>query len=71
MEKPITLIYEEFKQGLTDLIHNSGLPPFVVEPVLQSCLSETKNAAKHQYEYEKALYEKYMSEKDDNNSDQN
>lgn len=60
MEKPISVIYEEFKQDLASLINNSGLPAFVVEPVLQDYLSEIKAIKERQYQVEKAQYEESL-----------
>ena len=60
MNKPITMVYEEFKQQLADLINNSGLPVFVIEPILQSYLSEVRTLVKRQYEYDKAQYEEAL-----------
>ena len=60
MNKPITMVYEEFKQQLADLINNSGLPVFVIEPILQNYLSEVRTLVKRQYEYDKAQYEEAL-----------
>lgn len=60
MEKPITVIYEEFKNELASLINNSGLPAFVVEPVLQDYLNEIKMIKERQYQIEKAQYEESL-----------
>ena len=60
MEKPITLIYEELKNNLADIINNSGLPAFIIEPVLQNYLNEVKNIEKKQYEYDKKEYEESL-----------
>lgn len=68
MNKPITVVYEDFKQELADLINNSGLPAFVIEPILQSFLEETRVVVKKQYQIDKDLYEKSLKEecKEDN-----
>ena len=58
MNKPITLVYEEFKANLMYLINSSGLPAFVIEPVLLQYASEVKAAANSQYEED---LEKYQS----------
>ena len=58
MNKPITIMYEDFKQELANLINNSGLPAFMIEPVLQNYLNETKIAVKRQYESDKKQYKK-------------
>lgn len=57
MNKPISVVYEEFKDELANLINNSGLPAFVVEPVLQDYLNEIKIIKEKQYQMEKAQYE--------------
>ena len=62
MNKPSTIIYEEFKQDLANLINNSGLPAFVIEPVLQNYLNETRTIMQRQYQADKAEYEKFLAE---------
>lgn len=62
MNKPITMVREETKKALADVINNSGLPPFVIEPILVEFLNETRYAAQQQYEAEKAQYEKAVKE---------
>ena len=57
MEKPFTIIYEEFKEGLKSLINNSGLPACIIEPILDGCLIEIRTIAKKQYELDKNQYE--------------
>ena len=60
--KPITIVYEDFKQNLADVINNSGLPPFIIESVLYSYLIETRNAAKQQYQFDKVKYAEALSQ---------
>ena len=62
MNKPITVVYEDLKQELADLINNSGLPAFIIESILQSFLEETRIAAKRQYQLDKDTYEKFLKE---------
>lgn len=62
MNKPITIAYEEFKQQLADLINNSGLPIFMIEPILQNYLSEIRTLIKRQYEMDKSSYEASLVE---------
>ena len=57
MDKPITIIYEGFRQDLANLINNSGLPAFVIESVLQNYLLETRSAAERQYQSDKIKYD--------------
>ena len=60
MEKPISVIYEEFKNELASLINNSGLPAFVIEPILNDYLNEIKIIKERQYQTEKARYEEFL-----------
>lgn len=60
MEKPISIVYEEFKDRLASLINDSGLPAFVIEPILRDYLSEIKMIKEKQYQIEKAQYEEFL-----------
>lgn len=66
MQKPITMIREETKIALANIINNSGLPPFIIEPILAEFLTETRIAAQQQYENEKAEYEEQMKQEGQN-----
>ena len=60
MNKPITIKREEFKECMAGIINDSGLPAFIIEPILQEFLVETKNAARMQYQYDLKQYEAYL-----------
>lgn len=60
MEKPISIVYEEFKEALANLINNYGLPAFVIEPVLRDYLSEVQMIKERQYKMEKNQYEESL-----------
>lgn len=57
IEKPITVIRQEFIDAISSDINNCGLPLFVVEPILKDVYLEVKSLSKKQYELEKAEYE--------------
>lgn len=59
--KPITVARNEFIGNLLNLINESGLPPFIVEPILKEVYFETQEASKKQLEYDMAMYEKELS----------
>lgn len=61
MSKPITVAYEDLKSGIAELINGSGLPAFMIEPVIKDFLIEIKDVAKQQYEYDKEQYDAEMS----------
>ncbi len=60
MNKPVSIIREEFKNDLINLINNSGLQLFIVEPILQEVFLEVRAAAKNQYELDKKRYEESL-----------
>lgn len=68
INKPTTIVRQEFIDNLKNLINNSELPAFVIEPVLRDFLEEVKMVVKKQYEIDKSYYEKIISEKDKDNN---
>ena len=60
MNKPATLIYNDFRQDLAKLINDSGLPAFIIELVLQNCLHEVKAIRENQYRLDKTEYEQSL-----------
>lgn len=61
MKKPVTLVIEETKTKLAEIINTSGLPPFVIEPILSTFLQEVHAASKRQYEIDKLQYEQAVA----------
>lgn len=55
--KPITIVRAEFVQKITDLINDSMLPPFIIEPILKDMYLQSKTMAQKQYEIDKKNYE--------------
>lgn len=55
--KPISIAREEFINALANLINESGLPAFIISPVLKEVLVEVQNAERVQLEQDKAFYE--------------
>lgn len=64
MDKPIMLIRKETIEKLANVINESGLPAFIIEPILKDFLSETKIAMQKQFEVEKSQYEESLKRKD-------
>lgn len=62
MNKPFSMMCEEFKQNVVNLINSSGLPPFVIESILKNHLNEVSNIANNQYQIDKAEYERLLFE---------
>lgn len=59
MEKPIVLIREEFIDKLKDLVNGSGLPPFMLHPILQDFLNQIIRLENEQYTEAKKEYENW------------
>ena len=60
MDKPQTVAYEELRLDIASLINTSGVPAFIVKPIIKDLLYELEEIEKKQYEYDKAQYESYL-----------
>ena len=58
MDKPVTLLQREFQDKLVDLINNSCLPAFVLEPILEQALNRVSELAEERYQLDLAEYRK-------------
>ena len=58
IQKPITVVREEFIRNISDLINNAGLPPFIIEPIIKDIHNEVKTAAEMQYRKDLDEYNK-------------
>ena len=57
IEKPITIIRQEFIDNISNDINNSNLPLFIIEPILKDVYLEIKTLSQKQYEIDKEEYE--------------
>ena len=57
INKPVMMLREEFIMNMSNLINTSGLPLFIIEPIVRDMLMEINVNVKKQYEMEKAQYE--------------
>lgn len=62
VRKPIMLLRQEFFTNLTNLINNSGLPLFCIEPILRDTLNGVSVELEKQYRIEKMQYEKALED---------
>jgi len=56
MNKPITILKEEFVKQLSDLINNSGLAPIILEPIFKEVYGNINRMYKTQLESDKERY---------------
>lgn len=59
--KPITVVRSEFINNLTTLINESGLPPFVIEPVLKDMLYNVRIMAQRQLDEDMQEYHEKLA----------
>lgn len=59
--KPITVARAEFISSMTSLINNSGLPPFIIEPILKDMLYDVRIMAQKQLEQDTASYHEMLA----------
>lgn len=59
--KPMSVARAEFIDSLTDLINNSMLPPFVIEPILKDMYNDIHMVSQRQYEAEVKRYNEELS----------
>lgn len=60
-QKPMTVAKEDFASNLTDLINNSGLPAFVIEPIMKDMYFEVRDVAREQYKKDNEQYQSALN----------
>lgn len=56
MNKPANLIVEETKEGIVKIINESGLPPFLLEPILKDLYNQVNILKQQELEQSKKQY---------------
>lgn len=67
MEKPISLKLKDFKNDAVNLINTSGLPLFIVEPILREVLVAVQTKVEQEYQQDKINYEQSLKEQEGEN----
>lgn len=65
MNKPITILREEFAKKLVELCNTSELPFFIVEGILRDMAAEAHAASIKQYEADLKSFNENTSEEED------
>lgn len=65
MNKPLTVMRQEFAEQMVDTINNSGLPAFVMLEVVEKCASELSALTNQQYKQDKQAYEKSLEKSEE------
>ena len=62
MNKPANLIVEETKENIVKTINESGLPPFLVEPILKDLYNQISILKQQELEKSKQEYENSLNQ---------
>lgn len=62
MTKPANLIIEETKENLVKVINESGLPPFLLEPVLKDLYNQISILKQQELEKSKQEYKDSLNQ---------
>lgn len=63
IDKPITIVREEFREQLLNICNDSGLPMFCIEDILKDFIQQVHLAVIKQYEKDKEEYEQILKQK--------
>jgi hypothetical protein len=63
IEKPITLVREDFINGVIDLCNDSGLPFFMIEDIMKDLIQQIHTAAQRQLEEDRKKYKEELEKK--------
>ena len=69
MNKPSSVLRQEFIEKQIDLINTSGLPAFVLVDIIEDTLQQLRILAKDQYEKDKAAWDEFQKEKAETEND--
>ena len=64
MTKPANLIIEETKENLVKVINESGLPPFLLEPVLKDLYNQISILKQQELEKSRQEYENSLKQEE-------
>lgn len=60
MNKPANLIVEETRENITKVINESGLPPFLIEPIVRDIYNQVIFLKQKELENSKKEYEESL-----------
>lgn len=64
MNKPANLLVEETKENIVKTINESGLPPFLVEPILKDLYNQINILKQQELEQSKKQYEDSLKQEE-------
>lgn len=64
MNKPANLIVEETKENIVKIINGSGLPPFLMEPILKDLYNQISILKQQELEKSRQEYQDSLKQQD-------
>lgn len=64
MNKPANLIVEETKENIVKIINESGLPPFLLEPILKDLYNQVSILKQQELEKSRQEYEDSLKQEE-------
>lgn len=64
MNKPANLIVEETKENIVKIINESGLPPFLLEPILKDLYNQVSILKQQELEKSRQEYENSLKQEE-------
>lgn len=65
VSKPIVLIIKETEALVVEILNNSGLPNFILRPLLEKIYNQSIHLENQEYESAKSQYEKDFEKKEE------
>ena len=62
IQKPTVVLIEETRRKIGEVITESGLPAFLIAPVMRDFFEEVTNASRIEYETQKRQYEEMLAQ---------
>lgn len=62
IQKPTVVLIEETRRKIGEIINESGLPAFLMAPVMRDLYEEATNASRMEYETQKRQYEEMLAQ---------
>ena len=69
IEKPMIIKKQEFMENVVNLVNQSGLPHFVMEPILQNILNAVHMGIEQEYQNAKSEYEAALKKEEQDKSE--
>lgn len=70
VKKPLVMLQNEFMCNMVQLINSSGLPAFILEPLINNVYNEIKMSAQQEYLNSKQSYDEQHTDSHKHNNNE-